>query len=111
MALPRISRQEQRRQGWDFFLSLAEWRQSQCCHPQSIKEVTPKTASFDQLFQRCVGRGDYSDGDPLRLCFADRMNLRRLEKAEQLWLNGQFEITDFIEKQGPMLRCADDARE
>ena len=68
---------------------------------QPVIQILAELAFGDALLEVGVGRREHADVDALRACFADRQNLLVLEKAEQLRLHVQREVSDFVEKECP----------
>ena len=98
-------------QGRDFFTALAQRRHSQPDDVEAVEEVFAEASLRDQLLEIGVGRGDDADVHLDRMGLAERVDLVGLEKAEQLRLQVDRQIRDFVEKQRAPFRRADDAGE
>jgi len=57
-----------------------------------------------------VGGGDDADVDGQRAGLAERRDFARLEEAEQLRLQVEAELADFVEEQGAFAGGADQGR-
>ena len=108
-ALAGEARQEQRRQGRDLVLALAQRRQRDFGDAEAIEEVAPEPALVGEALQVGVGGGDDADGDALGAQVADRLDLAALEEPQQLGLGRQVEVADLVQEQRPALGSANDA--
>src|SRR5699024_7450001 len=73
-------------------------------HPddvESIIEILTKTARRDLLAQLPVGGGNHPHINDDRGIAAHALNLALLERAQQLGLKHQRQLSDFIKKQRP----------
>ena len=90
--------------------ALAQRRDGQRDDVQPVEQVLAEAALLDQLQQVRVGRGDDADVDVDGVRFAERVDLARLEKAQQLGLQVESELADLVEKQRAVACGADQAR-
>jgi hypothetical protein len=87
-------------EGRDFLAALAERRQFERDDAQAVEEVLAEAAVLDHLRQVRVGGGDDADADASRLRVAQRVDPAGLEEAEQLGLDLEREVADFVEEDG-----------
>ena len=79
--------------------ALAQRRQRQAHDVEAVEQVVAEPAVGDQAFDAGVGRGDDADVDLDRLRLAERVDLVRLEEAQQLRLHLGADLADLVEEQ------------
>ena len=84
--------------------------QRRCHHLQNIEpvvEVFTKAPLFDGLFQVNVGGCQYPHIDRYRLASTYSLDVFFLQKAQQVGLQLQGQVADFIEEQGAAISRLD----
>ena len=76
---------------------------------EAVEEVLAEAAGADGVFEVGVGGGDDADVDGQRAGLAERRDFARLEEAEQLRLEVEAELADFVEEEGAVAGGADQA--
>jgi len=66
---------------------------------EPVEQVLAELALGDPVLQICVGCGDDPNVNTQRARFADREDLALLEKSQQLGLDVDWQVADFIEEQ------------
>ena len=66
---------------------------------QAVEQVLAELPFRDPLLEVGVGRGDDPDVDFLRAGLADRQHLALLEESQQLRLDVERQVADFVEEQ------------
>lgn len=85
-------------------LALAQRRQLDGKLRQPVVEVFAELAIADQQGEVTVGSGDDAYIDLVRVVAAERANLAFLQHAQQLGLERQGHVADFVEQQGSAIR-------
>jgi hypothetical protein len=78
---------------------------------QAVVEVFAEAATGQEHVEVGVGGGDDADIDPDRVGLANRVNLARLQEAQQLGLHVERRLSNFVEEQRAASGRPDDARE
>ena len=91
--------QEERAQVRDFLAPLAQRRHVHADDAQPVKQILAELALADAALEIGVRRRDDADVDALRPGVADRQDLALLEKPEQLRLDVERQIADFVQEQ------------
>lgn len=91
--------QEEGRQVRDLFASLSQRRHVDADHAETVVEIFAELAFGHALLEVGVGGRKHSHVDRLGTVFADRHDLALLEKSQQLRLDVQRQVADFIEEQ------------
>ena len=94
--------------GRDFVAAFAQRGDGEADDVQAVEEVLAKPSLLDQVIQTAVGGGDDADVDGERRRLAEGADLARLEKAQQLRLQVEAELADFVEKERAALGGADE---
>lgn len=94
-------------QGEDIFTALAQGRQVQGDDVQAVQQVFAKAPFADHVLEVEVGRGQNPHIGAAGHRVADALVFFVLDKTQQLGLQGQREIADFIEEQGPAVSLVD----
>ena len=94
----------------NLLLALAQRRDPEPDHAQPIEEVFTELALSDQGVDGNVGRGDDPDVGRHRLGFAQRLDVSRFEKPEQLRLNAPVQLADLVQQEGAPCGAADHSR-
>src|SRR5215510_3396787 len=95
----REERQEAAGDRQDVLRPFPQRRQPDLEHVEPVEEVFSESAVPDFLFQILVGGGNHSDIGPPRLTFAKSLKDFFLQKAKQLTLQAQAELTHLVEEQ------------
>ena len=80
--------------------ALSQRRHQKVYDIEPIKQVLPESAFAYFLLDVFVGGGDDAHINRLFLRRSQRSNATLLNGAQQLWLHGQWQVTDFVQKQG-----------
>jgi len=99
LELPREGFEERGREQRDVADALPQRRQMDLRDVQAVVQVAAKTPALHLGTQVAVGRGNDTDIDAPRLHTPHAQHFPRLEHAQQLRLQGQGQLADFIEKQ------------
>src|SRR5205823_11651805 len=92
------------RQNLDISRTLAQRRQLDGQHVQTVIEIFAQLAGGDRLPQPNIGRRDNPDIDLDRPASADAQDLPLLQKAQQEALQIDRHVADLVEKEGAALR-------
>src|SRR5262245_49397065 len=84
----------------DVGAALAQGREADGQHAQSVVEIAPKRPGLDHAPELPVGGGHETDVHPSGRAAAERADLAVLDDAEQLRLEGKWKVLDLVEKQG-----------
>ena len=95
----------------DLLAPFAQRRHRQAHDVQAVEEVLAEPPLVDHLLEVGVGRGDDADVDVDRPRLAERVDLARLEEAQQLGLHVERDLADLVEEERAAGGGADDARE
>ena len=95
--------QKCRRQIRNIFTALRQRRQDDLDNVQPVEEVAAKTSGSDLRTKIAIGRRDDGDIDALELQRADALDFSIFERAQQLRLDGERELADFVEEEGSAL--------
>jgi hypothetical protein len=95
----------------DFDTPLAKRRNVQTHDIEPIVQILTEAALRDQRIDVCVGSRHNADVDALRMRFTNGMDFARFEETQQLRLDIERALADFIEKQRAARRRADDSLE
>ena len=93
----------------DFVAAFAQRRDREADDVEAVEEVFAEAAGADGVFEVGVGGGDDADVDGQRAGFTERGDLAGFEEAEQLGLEVEAELADFVEEQGAVAGGADQA--
>ena len=93
----------------DLVAALAQRPERQADDVEAIEQILAESAVPDQAFEIGIGRGDDADVDGEGRRLAERTDFAGLEEAEQLWLQVEAELADFVEKERAVAGAADDA--
>ena len=83
----------------DLLAPLAQRRDVQPDDVEAVEEVLAEAAVGDQRVEVGVGGGDDADVDAMGPGLAERMDLARLEEAQQLGLHVEADVADLVEEQ------------
>src|SRR5688500_19622725 len=89
--------------------TLAQWRNTQPDHVESVVKVFAESSLRHHLFQICIGSGNDADVDFRRTLFSKRLNLALLQKAQQLGLQIQWKVAYLVKKECAAGRRSNDA--
>ena len=78
---------------------------------EAVEQVLAEASLGDELLEVGVGGGDDADVDLDRVRLAERMDLVGLEEAQQLRLEVEADVADFVEEERAAGGGADDAGE
>ena len=101
--------QEERAQVRDFFPPLTKRRDVNPDHAETVVQVFAELALGHSLLEVRIGGGEGSDVYALRARLADRHDLALLEEAEQLGLDVDRQVADFVHEQRAARRRAHEA--
>src|SRR5690606_18578040 len=90
--------------------AVAQEGRVQLQHVQAVVQVFPEIPAFHGLFQINVGCGEHPHINVDRLYRADPFDLAFLQEAKKIGLQLQWQIADFVQKQGAavgLLNAAD----
>src|SRR6185503_3280190 len=104
---PRIMGKEIRDQSSNIVSAFPNWGNVDSECGNSVIEVVAKNFLLHQLFKVLMSCCDYPYANLTRHSFAQCVNFTFLKKPEQLWLQRQWQITNFVKEQRAVLRCAD----
>lgn len=79
-------------------------------HRQPVIQIRAKTPGADLLFEIAVGGGDHARIRGAAVGFADTLKLAVFQHAQQLGLQIQRQLADFIEDQRRILRVLEVTR-
>src|SRR5262249_10000087 len=96
------------RKSRDLIAALAQGRDAKPDDVQPVEEILAKAPVPDGVLDVRVGGGDDSGVDVNGRRFAERVDLAGFEEAQQLRLQVEAELGDLVEKEGAVLRRADD---
>src|SRR5690606_35621472 len=91
---------EVRDEGGQVLEPLAQRRQVDRDDVEAVVEVLAELAVADQLFEVAVGGGDQAHVDAEGLDAADALELRLLDRAQQLDLDLLRDLADLVEEEG-----------
>ena len=91
--------QEKRAEVRDLFAPVAEGRHVDADDAQPVEEVFAKLPVRHSLLEIGVGGRDHAHVDALRARVADRQDFALLQKAQQLRLDVERKIADFVEEE------------
>src|SRR5882724_8290975 len=91
-----MSAYEPVREQRNVFAALLERRHRQRHDFQPVVQIATESTGGDRLFEVAIGRGDQPDA-------ADAFELMIVEHAQQLGLQFERELADFLEKDGSTL--------
>src|SRR5262245_62291736 len=66
---------------------------------QPIVQILPERAALNRSAEVTIGSGDDADIGLERVCAAQPLELALLKHAQELRLNGEAHLADFVEKQ------------
>src|SRR5580700_7680941 len=95
-------------QQWNVGSAFAQWWNYDRHYLKAIEEVLTKAASFDRGDQIGVAGGDHPRVDPGGTVGADGANNPVLEHSQQLGLERQGHLADFVEKDSPVICRAEE---
>ena len=105
-----VVRQKMADQFRNVFAPLAQRRQVNRHHVQSIVQVFAKFVFVDQFLQIAIAGGDHAHIDANRLRIADALELALLQHAQQLHLQLRRGGIDFVQKNRAGVRRFESAR-
>ncbi len=94
----------------DILAAFAQGRQINRNHAQTKVQVFAELLGGDRIFEILVGRGDYARLHPERFEAADARELAFLQHAQQLGLQLDRQIADFVEEERAAAGLLDLAR-
>ena len=94
----------------DLVAAFAQRRNAQPDDIQAVEQIFAEPTVVDRCLEVGVGRGDDADVDGQRRGLAERGDLARFEEAEQLGLQIEAQLADFVEEEGAAAGGADEAR-
>ena len=103
-------REELVREQLDVVRALAQRRQVDLHHGETIVEILAQLAVGDRLLEVLVRRGDDADVDVDLLLAAEPANLPRLERAQQLHLDVRRHLGHLVEEDRAAARHLERAR-
>ena len=109
-AVTRVSLQHVAEQGQDVLTPLAQGAQADRHHGQAIVEVFAKATGGHLAAQVTVGGGDHPHVQVQRTPTTHSLHLAFLQHAQQLGLQRQGHLGDFIQQQGAALGLLELAR-
>src|SRR5262249_9089955 len=92
--------QKEIRQHQSVALALAQWRHPDRNLVQPVEQILAKAPFAHHPVEVLVGRTDDADIDLYRSAAANPLDHLILQKAQELNLDRQWHIADFVEKQG-----------
>ena len=110
MVLPGEKGKEALCQGEDILLAFAQGRDDDLHHVQAIEQIFPEPSGLDRLSQIHAGGGDDAHVGLAGVHLADPFILLLLEDSQQLGLQRQGQVADFIEEEGAALAGGDTAQ-
>ena len=87
------------RQGRDVLGPFAQRRHRQGQHVQPVEQILAKPALGDGLAQAHIGRGDDADIQADGFAAADAADLAFLQEAQQVALQVDRHVADFVQEQ------------
>jgi len=90
---------EMSREEEDVGAALAQRRQMDREHIETVKEILAKSARFHQLPEIAVGGGDDPDIGVARFAFPEALEFMVLEEAQEFDLHQRAQIADLVEHQ------------
>ena len=93
----------------DVAATLVEPGQMQIDHIEPVVQIFAKFAARNRRFQILVGGSDDAHVDAVHFACADRPHLLVFDDAQKLDLQRQRHIANLVEKQGAVIRLADQA--
>ena len=93
----------------DFVAPLAERADAEGDDVEAVVEVFAEASVADRVVEVGVGGGDDADVDGQRPRFAERRDLARFEEAEELRLEVESELADFVEEERAVAGAANEA--
>ena len=94
-------------QDGDVSFACTQWRQADGKHIEAIKQVEPKPVGVHRLLQVLVRRGDDPHLDRDVTVSTDALDGSVFQHFEQLGLQLELEVPDFVEEQGATVRQLD----
>ena len=85
----------------DVIRALAERRHENLDDVQTVKQILAEGAGRDALFEVAIAGGHHADIHGDGFFAADPLEGAGFEDAEELGLDGQVDIRDLVEKEGP----------
>lgn len=99
---------EVRGERWNLVLTFPERGQVECGHAQAVQQVGAKAAFGRECVEARISGRDHSDVHMEGLKIAHRMDLARLEEAQQFGLDGRVEVADLVKKERALIGAAND---
>src|SRR3989441_6582317 len=93
----------------DFVAAFAQRANRQRDDVQAVEEILAELAFAHELFEVLVSGGKDADVHGQRGRFAERRDFTRFEEAEQLGLEVEAQLADFVEEEGAVTGGADEA--
>ena len=87
----------------DVLAAITQGRRGQRIHVQAVEEVGAKAARGHLGNQIAVGGGQDAHVDLQRAVSAHALDLAFLQGTQKLWLHGQRQLADLVEKQGSLV--------
>src|SRR5262245_21477471 len=95
---------------WNVFAALAQWRQIDAQHVETIEQIRAKASVVHTLAQRLIRRRDDAHVHLNRRHAADAHELPLLEHTQQLDLRVRRNLTDLVEEDRPRIRQLEAAK-
>ena len=103
-----VAQQHRESERGDVGAAFAQRGQREREHVEPVIKVGAEAAFVDFERQVAVGAGDHAHIDPDWLGRAERHNFAFLEHAQQLGLERQRHLSDFVKQQRPAVGCAEE---
>ena len=94
----------------DVLVALAQWRDGELHHAQTVVEVLPELSLRHHRLEVAIGGGDQPDVHPHALPTAHPLHLPVLHHPEQLGLQHGCEVGDLVEEQRAAVRELEPSR-
>src|SRR6185503_9842285 len=88
---------------------LTQRRYAQTNHVKPVVKIFAKLTLRHHIFKVCVGGGDNADVNLQRPLLTKRLNLALLQKTQQLRLQIERQVADFVKEERAAGGCSDDA--
>src|SRR5277367_3448524 len=100
LELLRRFQQKLLREQWDIVAPLPQRRQMHLDDIQSVEEIFAEFPLLDHLREVSIGCANQANVDAYGLVASQSLKISFLNHAQQLGLQSQSEVADFIQKQG-----------
>jgi len=102
-----LARQQQHGERQDVLTALAQGRELDREHVETVEQVLAEASGRDLFSQATIRRGEHADIERHRRTGAEPLHLTLLQHAQQLGLQADGHLRDLVEQQRAALRLAE----